>query len=93
MQTKKKKIELNKYDIIYTKAGYELYSGEIIQIYNSTKKGIFVHFRIPILFGDNANKSCKTLVERNQYWSSVNKLLTDKVLYIKRPTCKLKLIS
>lgn len=92
MQTKKKKIKFNPFDIIITKSGYEVHAVEIIEQYISKKGKYSISFNIPICWNPKTKEreQLKTLKERRQQWSTLGVTITDRIKLIKRPTCKLK---
>lgn len=95
MQTKKKKIEFKHNDIIITKSGYEVRSVEVIEQYISKKNKISISFNVPVCW--NPEKSCieqlKTLNQKDRQWSTVETTIIDRIKFIKRPTCQLRIIS
>lgn len=95
MQTKKKKIEFKYFDIIITELGYELFPHEIDNQYFSKKKGIFVEFYVMVFWNSDTRKKeqLKTIKQKEKYWSTTSTKIVDKIKFIKRPTCQLKLIS
>ena len=93
MQNKTKKIKFNKWDILVTKKGYELYPIEIIAKYYSKTKGHYVKFTVPVFFNQIENIQLKTIEQKDKYWSTVHTTIIDKIKFIKKPTCKLKRIS
>ena len=59
------------------------------------RKGAFVEFYVPVCWNPETHnvEQLKTLKDKSERWSTRFVKITDKFLYIKKPTCKLKRIS